>query len=231
MADLINNLNINLSHVFNNIKKLTVSTVKFTVTLFTPDTHEHQLHQQVKLANQVLTLEKKPKVLGVTLGTKLPFTKHCNNIAAKMQRRNYVLKLLAGYTWSSDEETLLSGCSMLSYCCHVRLIMPSKTASLPLAQSQTGTTTICDRPDRRRSLIGRFMLSIQQYLAEEPLNDTSYKSAISSIHKDVVGTAIESSSSKLLNGRPPPIPTAEQTLPRKTRLAQQRTGHSRILGQ
>ena len=62
---------------------------------------------------------------------------------------------------------------------------------------------------------------------------TNYKSAISSIHQDVVRTVIESSSSKLLNGRPPTIATAEQTLPRKTRtiLAQLHTGHSRILGQ
>ena len=89
-----------------------------------------------------------------------------------------------------------------------------------------------DRPERRRSLIGRFKHNIQQYLAEEQLSYTSYKLAISSIHQDVVRTAIESSSSKLLNGRPPPIATAEQTLPRKTRtiLAQLCTGHSRILG-
>ena len=97
---------------------------------------------------------------------------------------------------------------------------------------------LCHRPpddwsERRRSLIRRFKPNIQQYLAEEPLSNTSYKSAISSIHQDVVRTVIESSSSKLLNGRPPPIATAEQTLPRKTRtiLAQLRTGHSRILGQ
>ena len=85
-----------------------------------------------------------------------------------------------------------------------------------------------DRPDRRRSLIGRFIPSIQQYLAEEPLSNTSYKSAISSNHQDAVRTAIEDSSSKLLNGRPPTIATAEHTLPRKTRtiLAQLRTGHS-----
>ena len=90
-----------------------------------------------------------------------------------------------------------------------------------------------DRPERRRSLIGRPKPNIQQYLAEEPLSNTSYKLAISSIHQDAVRSAIESSSSKLLNGRPPPIATAEQTLPRKTRtiLAQLRTGHSRILGQ
>ena len=90
-----------------------------------------------------------------------------------------------------------------------------------------------DRSERRRSLIGRLKPDIQQYLAEDPLSITSYNSAISSIHQDAVRTAIENSSSKLLNGRPPPIATAEQTLPRKTRtiLALLRTGHSRIIGQ
>ena len=90
-----------------------------------------------------------------------------------------------------------------------------------------------DRPERRRSLISRFKPNIQKYLAEEPLSNTSYKSAISSIHQDAVRTAIESSSSKQLNGQLPPIATAEQTLSRKTIiiLAQQRTGHSQILGQ
>ena len=89
-----------------------------------------------------------------------------------------------------------------------------------------------ERPERRRSLIGRLKPNIQQYLAEDPLSNTSYKSAISGIHQDAVRTVIDSSSSKLLNGRPPPIATAEQTLSRKTRtmLAQLRTGHSRILG-
>ena len=88
-----------------------------------------------------------------------------------------------------------------------------------------------DRPERRRSLIGRLKPNIQQYLAEGTLSNTSYKLAISSIHQDVVRTVIERSSSKLLNGRPPSINTAEQTLSRKTRtiLAQLRTGHSESL--
>ena len=85
-----------------------------------------------------------------------------------------------------------------------------------------------DRQERRRSLICRFKPHIQQYLIEEPLNITSYKSAISSILQDAVRTAIESSSSKLLNGRTPPIATAEQTQPRntRTRLTQLRTGNN-----
>ena len=54
VADLINGLNINISQVLNytNNKKLKLSTVKSTVTLFTPDTHEHHIHSQVKLADR-----------------------------------------------------------------------------------------------------------------------------------------------------------------------------------
>ena len=90
-----------------------------------------------------------------------------------------------------------------------------------------------DRLERRRSLLGGHRPNIQQYIAEDSLSNTSYKSAISCIRQDVVRTVIESSSSKLLNGRPPPIATSEKILPRKTRiiLAQQRTGRCRILGQ
>ena len=120
---LANGLNIYLSQVLNyiNNKKLTVSTAKSTVSLFTPGTHKHHLHPQVKLADQVLLLEKKPKVLGVTLDTHLTFTQHCNNIAAKVKQRNNVLKAKACSTWGCDKETLLTtyqaiGRSILSYC-------------------------------------------------------------------------------------------------------------------
>ena len=104
-----------------NNKKLTVSTTKSTVTLFTPDTHERHIHPQVMLADQVLPLVKKPNVLGVTLDTHLTFIQHCNNIAVKVQQRNNVLNALVGSTWVCDEETLLTtyqaiGRSILSYC-------------------------------------------------------------------------------------------------------------------
>ena len=82
----INGLNIYLSQVLNYINKikLTVSTAKSTVTPFTPDTHEHHLHPQVKLADQVLQLVKKPTVSWVTLDTHLTFTQLCKNIAVKV---------------------------------------------------------------------------------------------------------------------------------------------------
>ena len=58
VADLINGLNIYLSQVLNyiNNEKLTVTTAKSTVILFTPDTHEHHIHPQGKLVDQVLPL-------------------------------------------------------------------------------------------------------------------------------------------------------------------------------
>ena len=267
-----------------------MSTAKSTVTLFTPDTHEHHIHPLVKLADQVQPLEKKPKVLGVTLDTNLTFTQHCNNIAVKVQKSNNVLKALAGSTRGCDKETLLStyqaiGRSILCFCSPVWTPSPKDTNWCLLQRAQNNAlriSTSClkmadvtelhqearelpvrqhdelisqqfaiachlpqhpchqhchrppyDRPERRRSLIGRLRPNIQQNLAEKPLSNTSYKSAISSIHQHVDRTVIESSSSKLLNCRPPPVATAEQTLPRKTRtiLAQLRTGHRRILGQ
>ena len=287
VADLINDLNIYLLQVLNYIKnkQLTVSTAKSTVIHFTPETHERYLHPQVKLADQVLPLEKRPKVFGVKLDTHLTFTQHCSNIAVKVQQRNNVLNTLAGSTWGCDKETLLAtyqafGRSILSYCrpvCTPSLMDTNWCRLLRAPNSALRITTGClemagvtelhqealelphrqhnelisqqfaiachlpqhpchqlchrpsdDRPERRRSQIVRFRPNIQQYLADEPLSNISYKSAINSIHQDVVRTVNESSSSRLLNGRPPPIATAEQTLPRKTKtiLAQLRTGHS-----
>ena len=100
-------LEIYLSQVLNYIsnKKLTVSTAKSTVTFFTPDPHEHHLYPHVKLSDQVLPIEKKPKVIGVTLDTKLTFTQHSNNITVNVQQRNNVLNALAGSSWGCDKET------------------------------------------------------------------------------------------------------------------------------
>ena len=108
VADLINGLNIYLSQVLNyiNNEKLTVSTAKSSVTLSTPDTHEHHLHPPVKLADQVLPLKKKPKVLEVTLDTHLTFTQHCNNIAVIVMQCNNVLKALAGSNFGRRQRDL-----------------------------------------------------------------------------------------------------------------------------
>ena len=126
VADLINGLNIYLSQVpsYINNKKLTVSTEKSTITLFTPDTHEHHLLPQVKFADQVLLLEKKLKVLGVTLDTHLTFANTATISQKKCSLAKNVLNSQAGSTWGYDKKTLLAtyqaiGRSILSCSCPV----------------------------------------------------------------------------------------------------------------
>ena len=129
VADQINGLSIYLSQVLNyiNNKKLTVSTEKYTVTLFTPHTLEHHLHQQVKVADQVLPLEKKSKVLGVTLVTHLTFTQHCNNIAVKVQQRNNVFKTLVGCDLGLRQRNLANDLSG-NWPLNTQLLLPSQDA-------------------------------------------------------------------------------------------------------
>ena len=123
VADLINGLNIYLSQVLNYIKKkLSVSGQIYSNSFHAR--YSRAPHTQVKLADQVLPLKKKPKVLGVTLDTQFTFTQHCNNIAVKVKQRNNVLKALAGSTWGCEKETMLTtyqaiGLSIFSYCCSI----------------------------------------------------------------------------------------------------------------
>ena len=154
----------------------------------------------------------------------------------RLQRaQNSALMIVTGCLKMADVAELHQEARELPVRLHNELI--SQQCTLVCHLPQQPCHQLChrppdDRPERRRSLIGRLKPNILQYLGEEPLSNTSYKSAISSIQQDVVRTVIESSSSKLLNGRPPPIATAEQTLPRKTItiLAQLCTSHRRILG-
>ena len=122
VVDKINGLNIYLSKVLNYIKKDTDSVNDQIYSI--SDTHEQYLHQQVKLADQVLPLERKPKVLVVTLDTHLTFTQHCNNIAVKVQQNSKMLKALAGSTCGCNKEALLTTYqaivrTILSHCCAV----------------------------------------------------------------------------------------------------------------
>ena len=101
------------NHDFSFLKVCIRNISTYKVYDITPDTHEHQIYPQVKLADHVLPLENKPKVLGVTLETHLTFTQHCNNIAVKVQQRNNVLKSLVGSTWGCEKETLLTTCQAI----------------------------------------------------------------------------------------------------------------------
>ena len=100
---------------------LQIAPSKSTVTLLTPNTHEHNVHPQVRieeplelggvfgtvLVNRVILLEQQPRILGVKFDTHFTFAPHAREVAKSCTQRVKVMKALAGTTWGQDKETLL----------------------------------------------------------------------------------------------------------------------------
>ena len=86
---------------------LLISAPKSTVTLFTPEKHQFQMHPVITLEDTQLPLERSPKILGVIIDPSLSFHRHCNYVSDRIHKRNNMLKALAGSSWGQDMETLL----------------------------------------------------------------------------------------------------------------------------
>ena len=78
---------INLVTDYLEERELLVSTEKLMVTLFTPDTHEFDVHPKIKIKGETIRLDKDPKVLGVTFDTMHFFNHHVNNIVIKAKKK------------------------------------------------------------------------------------------------------------------------------------------------
>ena len=87
-------------------RELKVSPSKSTVTLFTPDTKEFKIIPDVKMKNDAVPHDHKPKLLGVTYDTMFTFSKHVNIIVDKAKTKVNIMKKLAGSTWGQDKDTL-----------------------------------------------------------------------------------------------------------------------------
>jgi hypothetical protein len=88
-------------------RELLVSPEKSTVTLFTPDTKEFKIHPQVYVENQLVKLDQKPKLLGVTFDTMHFFNHHINKTVTKAKTKVNIMKALAGSSWGQDKDTLV----------------------------------------------------------------------------------------------------------------------------
>ena len=87
-------------------RELQISPEKSTVTLFTPDTKEANIHPPVKVKDKMVKLDKEPKILGVYFNTMHTYTSHVKNTVAKARKKVNVLKALAGTDWGQDQETI-----------------------------------------------------------------------------------------------------------------------------
>ena len=84
-----------------------ISAPKSTVTFITPDTHQFQTHPDITLDDTQLPIERSPKILEVIMDPSLSFHKHCNYATDSIDKRNNMLKALAGSSWGQEKETLL----------------------------------------------------------------------------------------------------------------------------
>ena len=102
-------INIYLSDVCIYLKEnsVLISAPKSTVTVFTPDKHQFQAHPDITLKDTQLPLERSPKILGVIMDPSLSFHKQCNYVSDGIDKRNNMLKALAGSSWGQEKETFL----------------------------------------------------------------------------------------------------------------------------
>ena len=75
---------------------LLISAPKSTVTLFTPNKHQFQMHPDITLEDRQLPLERSPKILGVIMDPSLSFHRRCNHVSDRVDKRNNMLKALTG---------------------------------------------------------------------------------------------------------------------------------------
>ena len=101
-------------HNFLRERKLLVSAAKSTVTLFTSDNKQFHDHPPVLLDNNILPLEKNPKILGVKFDPSLSFNAHAQLVSGKMSQRQNIMRAVAGSTWGQQKETLLTTYKALS---------------------------------------------------------------------------------------------------------------------
>lgn len=128
-------LNSYLSTLDNWFKQrnLFISPAKCSATLFTTWTNEMNTELPIFINNEPVPTVKKPKLLGVTFDNLLNFTAHAEETRKKLDKKNNILKALAGSTWGKEKEVLLStyktiGRSILNYCTPIWTPYLCKTA-------------------------------------------------------------------------------------------------------
>jgi hypothetical protein len=89
------------------LKKLTIASTKSLVTLFTPYNHQFNYCPAVIIDGVDISLNRVPKILGVTFEIMFCYREHYISICAKSYQRLNILRAVAGSSWGQDMETFL----------------------------------------------------------------------------------------------------------------------------
>ena len=101
-------------------RNLTISAPKSSATIFSTWSNEIGMELPIFIDGTRVPTTKEPKILGVTLDPTLSFKYHVKNTRDKLNKKNNVLKALAGSSWGKEKEVLTTtykaiGRSLLTY--------------------------------------------------------------------------------------------------------------------
>ena len=85
LESMINNYLRDVS-IYLKDNSLLISAPKSTVTFFTQDKHQFQMHPDITLEDTQLPLERSPKILGMIMDPSISFHKHCNYASDRIDK-------------------------------------------------------------------------------------------------------------------------------------------------
>ena len=99
-----------LQDIYNWTKRndLILNPDKSTATLFTSDTHEHNVILNLTINNITIPTVKNPKILGLTLDPSFSFAEHIKVAKEKADSSLKIIKALTSTSWGKQKETLLA---------------------------------------------------------------------------------------------------------------------------
>ena len=78
------------------------------LSIFNTFSNEVNKALDLKINDEQIPMEKKPKILGVYFDPMQTFKRHAKETAQTAKKRNNVLRAIAGSTWGKDKEQLLN---------------------------------------------------------------------------------------------------------------------------
>ena len=92
----------------NKTKQSHTKSKQITCTLFTRDPAEYTSYMVLKINNTAQPRETHPKVLGLTLDSKLTYGTHIHNISVQAHTPLQMIKTLTATGWGKQKETLMA---------------------------------------------------------------------------------------------------------------------------
>ena len=167
LESMINNYLRDVS-IYLKDNSLLIYALKSTVTLFTPDKHQFQMHPDITPEDTQLPLERSPEILGVIMDPSTSFHKHCNYVLDRIDKINNMLKALARSSWEQDKETLLIAYNTLgkSIANYAALVWSTNTSDLSFKKIPTAQNTAL------RTATGAHKMACIDHLCQESLSLT-----------------------------------------------------------